>query len=159
MKILFVCLGNICRSPLAEGIFNHLLVGHNLQYKYSCDSAGTASYHIGELPDKRTRKIAEQNGIILTHKARQFSKNDYDIFDLILAMDRVNLKDILLLQPYSAKATVKLMRDFDNVVSDKDVPDPYYGDMEEFEAVYEILYRCCVNLLNYLENKHENHRI
>jgi protein-tyrosine phosphatase len=152
MKVLFVCLGNICRSPLAEGIFNHLLQEQNLQQKVSCDSAGTASYHIGELPDERAIKIAKQNNIKLTHKARQFNKNDFYHFDLIIAMDRNNLRDITKQMPANAKATVKLMREFDYLPENYDVPDPYYGDFKDFEWVYNMLLRCNQNLLDYIKN-------
>lgn len=152
MKVLFVCLGNICRSPLAEGIFNHLLAELNLSHFNSCDSAGTASYHIGKLPDERSIKVAKQHGIALTHKARQFNINDFYDFDLIIAMDRNNFRDITLQMPANARATVKLMRDFDNKPENHDVPDPYYGDFKDFETVYNMLLRCNEALIMDLKN-------
>ncbi|MFN4082209.1 MAG: low molecular weight protein-tyrosine-phosphatase [Bacteroidia bacterium] len=152
MKILFVCLGNICRSPLAEAIFNDLLEKKGLTEKYLCDSAGTASYHIGKQPDNRTIEVAEKNNVPINHRARQFTKTDFNNFDLIIAMDRNNLRDIDMLKPYGVKAKVKLMRNFDNQLEQMDVPDPYYGNMNDFNEVYEILKTCCENLIHKLEN-------
>ncbi|MFN3316607.1 MAG: low molecular weight protein-tyrosine-phosphatase, partial [Raineya sp.] len=104
MKILFVCLGNICRSPLAEGIFRKLVEEAGLREQIEVDSAGTSAYHIGELPDYRTRQVAEKNGIMLTHKARQFKKSDFDEFDYILAADKNNLAHLKALQNSYSKA-------------------------------------------------------
>src|SRR4051812_17042874 len=109
--VLFVCLGNICRSPVAEGIFRHLV--NKAGADIHVDSAGTASYHIGELADKRARKVCAERGITLTHKARTFTKEDFDTFDYILAMDKQNLDNILKHQPVQSKVIVQLVRDFD----------------------------------------------
>jgi len=153
VNVLFVCLGNICRSPLAEGIFLDLIEKRGLQAIISCDSSGTGSYHIGELPDKRTRKNAELNGIKLTHHARKFVVQDFYEFDFIIPMDESNLKNINSLKPHDSKAEIFLMREFDTKEKNKNVPDPYYGNAEEFEEVFQILNRCCTNFLRFINDQ------
>jgi protein-tyrosine phosphatase len=153
-KVLFVCLGNICRSPIAEGVFQHMVNEKNIEMVV--DSAGTASYHLGELPDKRARQVCEERGIKLTHRARAFSKTDFDEFDYILAMDNQNLTNILKLKPAQSKATVQLMRDFDPKHRGAEVPDPYYGEMDGFVEVFEMLEQCCEVLLEEVI-KHRDH--
>ncbi|TAF66968.1 MAG: low molecular weight phosphotyrosine protein phosphatase [Cytophagales bacterium] len=151
MRILFVCLGNICRSPLAEGIFNAMVAQSSLSH--SCDSAGTAAYHIGELPDHRSRLIAQNNGITLTHRARQIRLEDFSQFDYIIAMDRSNYQDIIALQKKlssPSQAQVVMMRQYDTASKHLDVPDPYYGTEKDFEEVYEILHRCLEKFLTNL---------
>lgn len=141
-KILFVCLGNICRSPMAEGIFLDLIEKKEISNDFFVDSAGTGAYHVGELPDNRMREIAYSHGILLTSKARQFIKEDFNEFDYILAMDESNFKNIIKLQPKNPNAEVILMRNFDEkAIIDKNVPDPYYGGIDGFEEVYQILLR------------------
>ena len=147
-NILFVCLGNICRSPIAEGVFQHLVDEASLCDSIKADSAGTASYHIGELPDIRARQVCEERGIRLTHRARAFSKDDFEIYDYILAMDKQNLTNILKLKPNNSKAEVKLIRDFDTKHKGAEVPDPYYGEMDGFVEVFDMLERSCNGLLN-----------
>ena len=153
-KILFVCLGNICRSPLAEGLFRVLVKNNHQEFDFFCDSAGTASYHIGSLPDHRSRQVAINHGFELTHKARQFTVEDFDHFDLILAMDPHNMKDIISLSRNKTDQNkVKLMRDFDTKIKDnKTVHDPYYDTIKEFEEVYQVLERCCEELLKKLND-------
>ncbi len=152
-QILFVCLGNICRSPSGEAVMNAYIKKYNLQNKIICDSAGTAAYHIGEGADSRMRKHAIQRNYDLTSIARQFNPDtDFDQFDLIIAMDSNNLVD---LQRMARKNTdlkkIKLMTDYCSVYNNHNgVPDPYYGGAEGFELVLDILEDACKNLLNTL---------
>lgn len=155
IKVLFVCLGNICRSPLAEGIFNDLLKNEQLQDKVQVDSAGTGTWHIGELPDLRTINVARQHGIELTSPARQVQEDDLNEFDYILAMDLQNLDDINNLKELSpGKAKVFLMRDFDRPAkADKEVPDPYLGEDGQFDVIYNILEHSCKGFLEFLRKQ------
>ena len=155
LKVLFVCLGNICRSPMAESIFNQLVAEAKLSNQLSCDSAGTAAYHIGDLPDKRMRKTAETHGIHLNHQARQISQEDFNNFDYILAMDNSNYLHIHQLKEKVAansSTKIQLMRHFDTNTSTKNVPDPYYGSMQDFEEVYQILLEANQNFLSFLSS-------
>ena len=153
IKVVFVCLGNICRSPLAEGIFKKMLIEENLHNKIYADSAGTAAYHIGDQPDKRSIEIAHKYGIVLEHEGRQFSRNDLHEFDYIIAMDSKNYAGIKGLG--EGKGKVVLMRDFDEHGSGKDVPDPYYGGIEGFEEVYNMAHRSCAALLEHIKKEHQ----
>ncbi len=142
-KILFVCLGNICRSPLAEGIMLHLKNKQGLNVEI--DSAGTAGYHIGEAPDKRTIANAKKNGVDLSSlRARQFDKKDLDIFDKIYVMDHSNLKNILTLaKDQKQKDKVSLFLNAVYPGKDLEVPDPYYGTEQDFEDVFQLVYTAC----------------
>jgi protein-tyrosine phosphatase len=153
-KLLFVCLGNICRSPSAENIMNHLIQQRGLSDQIVCDSAGTSSYHIGSPPDRRMSAAASKRGITLTGQARQFHPEDFEKFDLILAMDQENYRDILTLDlkgQYTDK--VKLMCDFCRHHSDQEVPDPYYGGTEGFNYVIDLLLDACEGLLENIKNE------
>ncbi|MCM1984655.1 low molecular weight protein-tyrosine-phosphatase [Lyngbya confervoides] len=153
-KLLFVCLGNICRSPSAEGIMNHLIHAAGLEREIQCDSAGTSSYHLGEAPDRRMQAAAKERGIALSGHSRQFERQDFQRFDLILAMDRDNHRDILRLDPtgqYHAK--VKLMCDFCIHHRDQEVPDPYYGGPSGFSYVIDLLLDACGGLLQEMRVK------
>ncbi|MEP2670403.1 MAG: low molecular weight protein-tyrosine-phosphatase [Cyclobacteriaceae bacterium] len=153
MKILFVCLGNICRSPLAEGIMKHKLKSLELGVKVVVDSCGTSNYHIGDLPDSRTRRSAEKNGVVLNHRGRQLSNEDLDQFDFILAMDRSNYNNILrLTNNPSVKTKVMLMREFDPEEG-AEVPDPYYGGEDGFQEVFDILDRSIDEFIRHLQSK------
>lgn len=150
-KVLFVCLGNICRSPAAENIMNYLISQAGLNDRFSCDSAGTSSYHIGAPPDARMSSAAQKRGIKLVGKARRFEVSDFTEFDLIIAMDRDNYRDILSLDTegkYHDK--VKLMSDFAVNTQFKDVPDPYYGGQRGFDRVIDLLLDSCQGLLDTL---------
>ncbi|MEO1521088.1 MAG: low molecular weight protein-tyrosine-phosphatase [Cyanobacteria bacterium J06633_2] len=151
-RLLFVCLGNICRSPSAEGIMVHLIRERGLEDHILCDSAGTSSYHIGSLPDRRMTAAARHQGIELRGQARQFSKADFDTFDLILAMDRQNYRDILRLATSDGhEQKVRMMCSYCKVYSDDEVPDPYYGGDEGFQYVINLLLDACEGLLNQIE--------
>jgi protein-tyrosine phosphatase len=147
-KLLFVCLGNICRSPSAEGIMNHLVAEADLSHAVSCDSAGTSAYHIGEPPDSRMTAAAKRRGIVLHGQGRQFEPQDFEAFDLILAMDRDNYV-ALKAQDREGKYTdkLKLMCDFCQTYPDKEVPDPYYGGADGFNYVIDLLMDACSGLL------------
>lgn len=150
MKVLFVCLGNICRSPLAEAVFNHKISERQLLFK--ADSCGTGAYHIGHPPDIRTIKTAERNGITINHLARQLHERDFEEFDFIVAMDQSNRTNILRLAGANqSKHKVLMMRDFDPA-GNGDVPDPYYGTMIDFQEVYEILDRSMDEFLKSLRS-------
>lgn len=150
-KLLFVCLGNICRSPAAENIMNHLIEQAQLSEQIVCDSAGTASYHVGSLPDRRMTAAATLLGIQLIGQARQFKKSDLENFDLILAMDEENYYDILALDPIGQhKHKVQLMCDFCSRHSIQEVPDPYYGGSDGFNHVIDLLLDACNGLLQYI---------
>ncbi|MFZ9981176.1 MAG: low molecular weight protein-tyrosine-phosphatase [Cyclobacteriaceae bacterium] len=151
-KILFVCLGNICRSPLAEAIFNKRVRDMGLEGQLIADSCGTGSYHIGERPDPRTLASAAKYGIPVSHLCRQLHENDFTEFDMILAMDESNKKNILWKggEPFSKK--VWLMRAFDPHGGEQ-VPDPYHGRESEFEEVYQILDRSVSGLIRYLKKE------
>jgi len=154
MKILFVCLGNICRSPLAEGIFNKLVKEAGLENQVSSDSCGTSDYNIGDLPDDRTIENAESHNITIDHLGRQLSKKDFSDFDLILAMDRSVFDDVVKIAPSgAATAKVRMMREFDNDPGNREVPDPYYGGQRLFEEVYFTLARSCEGLLEYVQEE------
>lgn len=151
-KLLFVCLGNICRSPSAENIMNYLIDKADLSDRILCDSAGTSSYHIGSPPDRRMSAAAVTKlGIKLQGRARQFQKSDFQEFDLILAMDRDNYQDIISLDPsgqYHHK--VILMCEFCSQHTLKEVPDPYYGGTEGFNQVIDLLLDACDGLLQHI---------
>lgn len=153
--VLFVCLGNICRSPMAEGVFKKHLDDKGLNDKVFADSSGTGAYHVGENPDHRMCETAKGYSIILDHKARQFSRLDFKKFDYILVMDEANFKDIKTLADDSADlAKIKLMRDFDPYPESGNVPDPYYGGIDGFTTVYQILDRSTREFLDHLVKKH-----
>ncbi len=141
VKILMVCLGNICRSPLAEGILASKLP----KDQFKVDSAGTGNYHIGKQPDTRSINIAKKNGLdISTQLARQFKKDDYAFYDYIFVMDHSNLRDVLRLAPNeTAKQKVSLILDLLFPGENVDVPDPYFGLENGFISVYEMLNETC----------------
>jgi protein-tyrosine phosphatase len=145
-KILFVCLGNICRSPLAEGIMLHLKEKHNLQLHI--DSAGTNNYHIGEAPDPRTQANARKNGVDLSKlRARQFRNSDFEEFDRIFVMDRSNYKNVTALSENTAhQKKVSLFLDLLDPEKQMEVPDPYYGTEQNFEEVFQLVYKACEKL-------------
>ena len=160
ISVLFVCLGNICRSPVAEGVFKELVKQKQLDDLIQCDSAGTAAYHVGSLPDKRMRKVSQEYGITLTHQSRQLSYNDFTRFGYIIAMDESNFNNIRKESfrangRYLPEHQLYLYRMFDpQRGSSVIVPDPYYEENEAFEEVYQIVKRSGTAFLNFLIEKH-----
>jgi protein-tyrosine phosphatase len=151
-KLCFVCLGNICRSPTAEGIMQHLVEQRSLQAWFEIDSAGTSAYHIGEAANSYSQKIANSHGIELHSKSRALEPFDLDYFDLLLAMDRTNEANIQQLAGNNGyRRKVKLLREYDPGSAEKEVPDPYEGGLKGFERVFDVIQRCCINLLDELE--------
>ena len=152
-KICFVCLGNICRSPTAEGIFIHKVKQARLELFFYIDSAGTAAYHVGEPANSKSQATANGYGIHLPSKARRFEYEDLEDFDLVLAMDSENYRNLSNLDRKGLYAEkIKMMRDFDPQKGDTQVPDPYYGGLQGFENVFQILDRSCEILLNELKS-------
>ncbi len=146
-RILFVCAGNICRSPLAEGIFRHLATEAGRGSAFEIDSAGTGGWHQGERPDRRSIAAAAGHGIdISAQRARRIEAVDFDRFDLILAMDQDNLKNLRKIAPADALGRLHLFNTL-ALGNGKDIPDPYYGGHEDFEAVYTMLLAGCNALL------------
>lgn len=152
-RVLFVCLGNICRSPAAEGAFRHLVDEAKLTSEFVIDSAGTGSWHIGEPADDRMRQAAEARGIRLSSLARQVAPSDFEDFDWILAMDRSNLEDLRRLAHRSHHARIRLFREFDADAPGADVPDPYYGTIDGFADVLDIVTRTSSALLAHLRTE------
>lgn len=153
-RICFVCLGNICRSPTAEGIFRHMVNERGLGRYFIIDSAGTAAYHIGNQANSKSRQVALENNVEILSRARQLDNRDLEEFDLIIAMDNENLKNIRRLDSrgiYHDK--IKRMREYDPIPEAGEVPDPYYGGMDGFRNVFEILNRSCAQLLDELEKR------
>jgi protein-tyrosine phosphatase len=152
VSVLFVCLGNICRSPLAEAIFNHQVKQKKLHEHFQSASAGTADYHIGDPPDSRTIRNALKNGVTIDHLGQQFTAEHLETYDLIVPMDRSNLANLLQI-PGAEKFRdkIRLMRCYDSVDCDSDVPDPYYGSEKNFQDVFEILDRSMKNFIEHLE--------
>lgn len=182
IKVLFVCLGNICRSPLAEAIFKKKAKERGLGHLFEADSAGTSDYHIGHQPDERTLRNAEKNAVKISHSARQIATPDLRNYDYVLAMDAENLEKINTLVEADAhiEGKIFLMRDFepgaqpgftaneeqpytnidslsdssrDPLTPDRDVPDPYFGGEDGFQDVFNILDRTIENFIQYVERE------
>ncbi|SDK13435.1 low molecular weight protein-tyrosine-phosphatase [Pseudomonas indica] len=147
MRVLFVCLGNICRSPTAEGVFRHRVREAGLEERIHIDSAGTGDWHVGKAPDSRTCRAARLRGYDLSGlRARQFQREDFERFDLVLAMDRSNLRNIQAVRPATARAELDLfLRRYDMALDE--VPDPYYGGEDGFEQVLDLIERASDALL------------
>lgn len=140
-KILFCCLGNICRSPCAHGVFQKL----DANDQFEIESAGTSAYHVGEEMDKRMQTVIQEKGIVFSHKARQFVPSDLETFDYIICMDKKNYYTVLMqTESEEQKQKIHMLRDFDPE-GKGDVPDPYYED--NFEEVFEMVYRSCKKLI------------
>lgn len=146
-------MGNICRSPLAEGVFRDLVEREGLADRFRIDSAGIGDWHAGELPDSRTRAVAQRRGLQLTSRARQVVPTDLDQFDLIVAMDSDNLRGLARLRAQApARAEVRRLLEFDPEADTLDVPDPYYGGTDGFEQVHDMIERACAGLLQHVRD-------
>jgi len=147
--VLFICLGNICRSPLAEGVFRHLAEERGVADRFNIDSAGTGGWHVGEPPDPRSTDVAREHGIALSGAARRLEPEDMTQFDYLVVMDRQNQKDVAHLQElYGGEAKLVLLRTYERGEGGaRDVPDPYYGGPDGFERVYQMVRRSCEGLL------------
>lgn len=149
IKILFVCMGNICRSPSAEGFFTKALEQSPLKDRVSTDSAGTHGYHVGHSPDPRAVKTAADFGVdISALRARKVSETDFDEFDLVIAMDSSNVTDLERIMPANSRASLRKMLDFHPDGKVRDVPDPYYGGMDGFTYMCELLESASQGLLD-----------
>ena len=155
MRVCFVCLGNICRSPTAEGVFRKLVAEAGLDAKLTIDSAGTGAWHVGELPDPRSRTAAARRGYDLTHRARKFTPTDFDRFDLVLVMDRDNYDTLQrLARGRTQVPPIRLLRSFDKTAPlDAEVPDPYSGEDDGFEHVLDVCERACAGLLEHVRSR------
>lgn len=154
VKVLFVCLGNICRSPTADGIFRELLVREKLNHHISVDSAGTGNWHIGKPPDSRTISAARQRGYDLSLlRARQVSAPDFATFDYVLAMDKFNLVDLQKMKPPTYAGHLGLFLEFGSQGDYRDVPDPYHGGQDDFELVLDLVEDAALGLLNHIRSK------
>ena len=140
MRILFVCLGNICRSPLAEALFVHKVSALGKRDQFEVDSCGTSNYNLGDSPDHRTVKNAWKNGVSMDHIARQLTSEDFETFDRILVMDKNNLSHTLSISKPQHHPKIALLRTYDPN-GEGNVPDPYYGEKKDFQEVFEILDR------------------
>ncbi|HUH80312.1 MAG TPA: low molecular weight protein-tyrosine-phosphatase [Solirubrobacteraceae bacterium] len=151
MRLLFVCLGNICRSPTAEGVMRSLVIREGLEDQIQLDSAGTGSWHLGSAPDGRARQAAAGRGIELAGRARQVRPEDLGSFDLVLAMDRENERLLMALaRDERERSKVRMLREFDPVSArdgELEVPDPYYGAAGGFEEVLDLVQAACEGLL------------
>lgn len=151
-RILFVCMGNICRSPTAEGVFGHLLAQSPLSERIEIDSAGTIAHHVGETPDRRSQAAARKRGVDLSSlRARQVQRSDFAAFDLILAMDRDNLDSMTRICPPHLADKLELFLHYANEYEETEVPDPYYGGQDGFEHVLDLVEAASNGLLRSLQ--------
>ncbi|HLY32888.1 MAG TPA: low molecular weight protein-tyrosine-phosphatase [Jatrophihabitantaceae bacterium] len=142
-RILFVCMGNICRSPTAEGVMRHLVTAAGCTEEFEIDSAGTGNWHAGQSPDRRARQAAAARGITVDGHAREIQTRDFDDFDLVVAMDRENLRELRRRAPRGTEHKLRML-------ADVEVPDPYYGDAAAFDEVLDIVQAGCSRLLDEL---------
>jgi low molecular weight protein-tyrosine phosphatase len=154
VRILFVCTGNICRSPTAEGVFRHFVKEAGLATDVTSDSAGTHGYHVGEAPDPRTQRAAESRGYDLAAlRARQVSRNDFEDFDYVLAMDQANLLALQHFCPAQHSGKLRLFMEFGGDPAVREVPDPYYGGAQGFERVLDLVERASRGLIKHIQGK------
>jgi len=158
VSVLFVCMGNICRSPTAEGVFRHTVKQRNLLASIHIDSAGTHAYHIGEQPDSRSQKTARSKGIDLSGQtARKAVAEDFSKFDYIIAMDRSNYENLKQIRDKSNSeqtANLHLFMEFTSIWENEEVPDPYYGGDNGFEQVFDMVQSASEGLLEHIVKNH-----
>jgi protein-tyrosine phosphatase len=153
IKVLFVCMGNICRSPTAEGVFRKVIADQGKTNHFLIDSAGTHAYHVGEMPDSRAQQTARQRGINLSSiRARKVATLDFEHFDYILAMDSDNYHNLLKASPSQYHDKIKLFLDFAPEHDERDVPDPYYGGQNGFEHVFDLVEAASHGFFNHVMN-------
>ncbi|KAG4089640.1 LMWPc-domain-containing protein [Neocallimastix lanati (nom. inval.)] len=149
ISVLFVCLGNICRSPMAEAVFTHEVNKRNLSNKFNIDSCGTCGYHVGQSPDSRSSKTCRKHKVPVNHTARQIRQNDFNRFDYILCMDESNLEDLRDIAPKKLKNKIQLFGEYDPQ-GERIIKDPYYSGIDGFEHNFEQVTRCSEGLLKHL---------
>lgn len=154
-QVLFVCLGNVCRSPSAEAVFNAMIVKYRLHPELQCDSAGTDAYHVGDQADYRMKQFAQKRGYRLTSISRRFDAHlDFDRFELIIGMDKQNVRDLkAIARNENDRKKISLMTDYCSDKKYNSVPDPYYGGAAGFELVLDILEDACEGLIRKLQDK------
>ncbi len=154
VRVLFVCMGNICRSPTAHGVFQALVEAEGLAAAIEVDSAGTHSYHIGSAPDPRSQNTARGRGVDLSGlRARRFESSDFTEFDYLLAMDRNNLADMLAIKPADAGASAELMLQYSDAYRAAEIPDPYFGN-DGFDLVFDMVADASRGLLRHIRERH-----
>ena len=155
VSVLFVCMGNICRSPTAQGVFERLVAEHRLADVIEIDSAGTHAYHVGDRPDERASAAALQRGIDLSsQKARRVSPEDFNRFDYVLAMDRDNYDELLSICPPGHTDKLRLFLEFAPELGMQEVPDPYYGGPQGFEVVFDLVEQASLGLLRDIQKRY-----
>ena len=156
IRVCFVCLGNICRSPTAEGVFRHLVSAAKLDSAFEIESAGTAGYHSGQAPDSRARAAGRRAGIPIDGQARQFLSVDFERFDYVIAMDATNSADLArLARSPELVSKIRLLRSFDPAApAQAPIPDPYYGSASDFDEVLELCLVACRHLLGEIRAEH-----
>ncbi len=155
VKVLFVCMGNICRSPTAEAVFRQYVEQEGLSEAIHIDSAGTHDYHIGDAPDGRTQRVASQRGYDMSAlRGRQVGEVDFARFDYVLAMDEANLAILERLRPQDAESHLGLFLEFAEKYEEREVPDPYYGGAQGFEHVLDLVEDAANGLLKHIKQQH-----